>query len=213
MFAIYDVEGRRFRDTLEKLRQVRRFNASKNNAHADLTEDGSLPESDELSYPEAELIANNKAIQAYRNTRHLSQSEPVYHAYQVMSHPVKSLSMEMSIFDAYLYFQKYGYQQMPVISPEHRIVGLLTVKDLMRFIIIDGEQTHYISGKRIEDIISKEVITADPVSDIRRIAKMMYEYHVSAVPIVNDKDVLVGIVSRTDILRTVMNDPPLNIWS
>ena len=41
----------------------------------------------------------------------------------------------------------------------------------------------------------------------------MQEYHLNAIPIVNDRDVLIGIVSRSDILRAVMNDPPLTMWS
>ena len=34
----------------------------------------------------------------------------------------------------------------------------------------------------------------------------------SAVPIVNDSEHIVGIVSRNDVLRAVMTDPPLSLW-
>ena len=61
--------------------------------------------------------------------------------------------------------------------------------------------------------MSKEVITSDPVSDIRRIAQVMQQYKLHAVPIVDEQDALIGIVSRSDILRALINDPPLNIWS
>lgn len=61
--------------------------------------------------------------------------------------------------------------------------------------------------------MSKQVITADPVSDIRRVAQVMQEYHLSGVPIVNDQDKLIGIVPRSDLLRAVTNEPPLNMWS
>lgn len=213
MFAIYDIEGRQFRNTLEKLRQVHKVQTGKKNSHAGMTEDDNLYKDNPATDKQEELIVSNRAIQAYRNIRHLSQREPVCHAYQVMSHPVRTIAMDMDIIDAHLYFQQQGFQQMPVISPQQRIVGILTIKDLLQFIIIDGDQTHYISGKRVKDVISKEVVTADPVSDIRRVAQMMQEYHVSAAPIVNDQDALVGIVSRGDILRAVMNDPPLNMWS
>jgi len=213
MFAIYDIEGRQFRNTLEKLRQVHIVQTGKKNSHAGNTEDDTPHKDNATTDKQEALIVSNKAIQAYRNIRHLSQREPVCHAYQVMSHPVSTIPMDMDIIDAHRYLQEYGFQQMPVISPQQRIVGMLTIKDLLQFIIIDGAQTHYISGKRVKDVISKEVVTADPVSDIRRVAQMMQEYHVSAAPIVNDQDALVGIVSRGDILRAVMNDPPLNIWS
>ena len=34
----------------------------------------------------------------------------------------------------------------------------------------------------------------------------------SAVPIVDDGGQLLGIVSRGDILRAIVNDPPLSLW-
>ena len=61
--------------------------------------------------------------------------------------------------------------------------------------------------------MSPGVITADPVSDIRRVAQVMLEYHLQSVPIADDQDKLIGIVARSDILRAVMNDPPLTMWS
>ena len=90
---------------------------------------------------------------------------------------------------------------------------MLSVEDLLQFIIIDGEQVRYLRGKRVADAMKQEVITADPVSDIRRVAQVMQEYHLHGVPIVDERDALIGIVSRGDILRAVVNDQPLNMWT
>jgi CBS domain-containing protein len=102
---------------------------------------------------------------------------------------------------------------MPVLSVEQRIVGMLSIEDLMQFIVIDDGHVRYVEGKRVADAMSQQVITADPVSDVRRIAQVMLEYHLYSVPIVDEMDKLIGIVARSDILRAVMNDPPLNMWS
>lgn len=144
---------------------------------------------------------------------HINQREPVYHADQLMSYPVSTVRMEMDILAARRYFQQQGFQQMLVVSARQRFVGMLSVQDLLQFIIIDGEQVRYLRGKRVADAMSREVISADPVSDIRRVAQVMREYHLHGVPIVDEQDALIGIVSRSDILRAVINDPPLNMWS
>jgi CBS-domain-containing membrane protein len=154
MFAIYDHEARRFRDTLEQLHKIRSI----------CVEAGSMFQPNALS--SAQLAIPNKAIQAYLEMRHLKHREPVCHAYQLMSHLVKALNMDMSIIEAQAYLQEHSLQQMPVINAQHRIVGMLSLKRLLQFIIIDNEQ-----------------------------------------------DALVGIVSRGDILRAVMNDQPLTVWS
>ena len=56
------------------------------------------------------------------------------------------------------------------------------------------------------------VVSADPITDIRRIAWVMLEHQVDGVPIVNEMQVLVGFVSRSDILRAIITDPPLSLW-
>lgn len=214
MFAIYDIQGRSFRDTMENLRKVRETQASaqaRSRLNADEPESALI--SGNTSGETRKTPVSGKAIQAYREMRHLSVREPVYHAYQLMSYPVRTVSMAMGIIDAQHHFQQLGFRQMPVISAEHRIVGMLSVEDLMQFIIIDDGKMRYVEGKRVADAMSPEVITADPVSDIRRIAQVMLEYHLHSVPIADERDRLTGIVARSDILRAVMNDPPLTMWS
>ena len=99
------------------------------------------------------------------------------------------------------------------MSARQRLVGMLSVQDLLQFIIIDGDHVRYLRGKRVADAMSQEVITAEPVSDIRRVAQVMREHHLQGVPIVNEQDALIGIVSRSDILRAVAHGSPLSMWS
>jgi CBS domain-containing protein len=214
MFAIYDVQGRRFRDTLENLQKVRQGQASQGiKLWSNTSHDETLPIPNSASGKPSSTAISSKALQAYREIRHLDRREPIYHAYQLMSHPVTTLPMEMDILSARRRFQELGFQQMPVISAQQQIAGLLSIQDLLQFIIIDGDLVRYLGGKTVADAMSKEVITADPVSDIRRVAQVMQQYHVHGVPIVDEQDALIGIVSRSDILRAVINDPPLNMWS
>ena len=42
---------------------------------------------------------------------------------------------------------------------------------------------------------------------------VIIDYHLNAMPIVNEQDRLIGIVSRKDILQAVINDPPLNLFT
>ena len=215
MFEIFDIEFRRFRSTLENLRKVKAAQATSetplwSNSAGD---DTRAIAGDTTSSHKREPAISSKAVQAYRETRRLNQREPIYHAYQIMSHPVCTVPAELGIIEAQRYFQEHKLQQMPVMSRQQRIVGILSVEDLLQFIVIDDGQMQYVGGKRVADAMSHEVITADPVSDIRRVAQVMQEYHLDAVPIVDEQDALIGIVSRSDILRAIMNDPPLTMWS
>jgi CBS-domain-containing membrane protein len=214
MFAIYDIEGRRFRDTLENLRKIQEVkHSARVHSSYKASEGEQRPISRTTSAESGGVPVSNKAVLAYREMRQLNRREPIFHAYQLMSNPVSTVSIEMEILAAQRYFHQQGLRQMPVMSMEQRIVGLLSIEDLLQFIIIDDGHIRYVEGKRVADAMSQQVITADPVSDIRRIAQVMLEYHLHSVPIVDELDTLIGIVARSDILRAVMNDPPLNMWS
>jgi acetoin utilization protein AcuB len=55
-------------------------------------------------------------------------------------------------------------------------------------------------------------VAAAPVTDIRRIAAVMLDKGVDGVPVVSEAGRIMGIVSRGDILRAVVTDPPLSLW-
>jgi len=57
------------------------------------------------------------------------------------------------------------------------------------------------------------VVCADPVTDIRRIAHVLIETGLTALPVVNESQKLLGMVSRGDILRAAVADPPLSLWA
>ena len=92
MFAIYDIEGRRLRDTLENLRKVREIETSQG---MQLRSNGSEDETQSIpgtaSGKTGGAVVPDKALQAYRETRHLHQREPIYHAQWMMGHPVSTV--------------------------------------------------------------------------------------------------------------------------
>ena len=93
MFAIYDIEGRRFRSSLEQLERVRATEAGHRLTLAE------QPSDDALGPAPISL----KAKQAYRQMLHLTEREAILHAYQLMSHPVATVQASGST----LWFQRW----------------------------------------------------------------------------------------------------------
>jgi CBS domain-containing protein len=214
MFAIYDIQGRRFRDTLERLYKVREAQPG----HGPLwTREHAQP-----PYPPgagathrggAESPVSRAAQQAYREMLQRHEREPIHHAYQLMSHPVVTIRADLGVAAAKDRFRKQRFHQFPVLNAQLRIVGMLSERDLLRFLLLQDDPAHTVRGQDVAHAMSRAVITADPISDVRRIARVMLEFHLGAMPIVDEADALVGLVSRSDILHAVVSDPPLNLWS
>jgi CBS domain-containing protein len=51
-----------------------------------------------------------------------------------------------------------------------------------------------------------------PGTDLRRVAALPLDTGLPGVPVADDSGDVLGFVSRTDLLRALATDPPLDLW-
>lgn len=219
MFSVHGVTGQTFRGSLEHLIQVP---GALSTRHAR----GVNREGEELG-AEFELVRRRleggheqapdpryaEAAAAYARTlQPATQRESVRHAYQVMSHSVLTLRPEDTVVAAWHLLAARGVRQAPVIEPARGVVGLISERDLLTVIDLVGKTPVGALERSVREVMASPVICADPVTDIRRIARVLLETGLTALPVVDEAGGLAGIVSRGDILRATVADPPLSLW-
>lgn len=206
MFSIYGMTGQVFSGTLEAMNRVYPLARVRNTR-------GVAQEGDEIGVENMATPLQQDAVRAYRRMLPDDlERGPLIHAAQIMSHPVTVLNHNSAVADAWRLFQRRGIHQAPVLDDAHRLIGMVNERDLLTVIDIDGEHVLEYLKRRVSDVMTSPVIASVPVTDIRRIATAMLEGGLSAVPIINESEIIVGIVSRTDVLRAVMTDPPVSLW-
>ncbi len=156
------------------------------------------------------LTYAEKTYRESMEVRH--EPEQVYHAYQIMSSPVKTITAGMKIAEAWNYFKESNVCHMPVLSAEGKIIGIVSDRDLLSHLIISDEHVVNRTDEIIGNIMNREVITAGRSTDIRRIARVMFEEHIGCMPILDDYRHLEGIITRSDILHAIINIPQLKLW-
>lgn len=64
------------------------------------------------------------------------------------------------------------------------------------------------------DVMTRDVITVTPTTTVQEIARLLYERHISGVPVVDDEGLVVGIVSEGDLIRHqgAIGDSPRSWW-
>jgi len=137
---------------------------------------------------------------------------PLYHAEQIMQRNVISVFADDDAGDAWSTLHAHSIHQAPVLDITKRLVGIVSERDLLAVINIDGGRVIDSGARQVRDVMITPVVSTVPVTDIRRIASVMLDNRVDGVPITNDSGNLVGFVSRTDILRAVIVEPPLSLW-
>lgn len=155
---------------------------------------------------------NDERINSYKKIANMDTSEPIYQVKDIMTKDVFTIDTKASIEESYNLLKEYGVMQIPVISTERKIIGLISKKIILNLLMADMDNSTAILNRTLEDIFLPEVITTDPISDIRRVAKVMIDYKLDAIPVVDD-DILIGIISKTDILKAVSHLPKLQLWS
>lgn len=92
-----------------------------------------------------------------------------------------------------------------IVVGKGKVVGIVTERDILRKIVEtskDPEKT------KVSEIMSKKLLVAAPNMDVVDAAKMMLQRKIKKLPIVTNKK-LVGLVSLTDIVRTVRIEPEI----
>lgn len=141
---------------------------------------------------------------------------PAILAKQIMTSPVVSIALEASIAEAWKLIHQRRFRHVPVVNSDQRIVGILSDRDLWRE--ATGIHTHHeaesipLSDLNVQAVMTDRVLTSHPDTEIRTIARVLFEERIGAMPIVDDVGTPMGMITRSDILRTVMNQVPFELW-
>ncbi len=121
---------------------------------------------------------------------------------QVMSRPVLATTERASVQDIASQLVRAGISGMPVADSEGNIVGIITEYDIVNAILDDLK----LDSLRASELMQKEIITLDVEADISEALKIFKEKHIVRVP-VTENGKLVGILSRIDALKGILEEP------
>lgn len=207
MFSLYGLNGPVFTgplDAMDRLRQARRVSGVR---PIDEGGAGGAVAAASIGSP------REQAIVAYRQMLHGDlERGPLYHATQVMNAPVVTLAAGDAVARAWRVLRDRRIRQAPVVDAAARLVGIVSERDLLTAIDLEGDLVIETLQRQVADVMTTPVVAAAPATDIRHIAAVMLEQGVDGVPIADEAGRLIGFVSRSDILRAVVTDPPLSLW-
>lgn len=124
---------------------------------------------------------------------------PTLLARDVMTKPVIAIGAEATIADAESTMTKYQINVLPVVDGRERYLGLLSRETVQRALF------HKLGRTAIADLKQEDAYSAAPGTPFREIERHMIEGNQRFVPIL-EKGKVVGVVTRTDLLRTLHDD-------
>lgn len=119
---------------------------------------------------------------------------PALTAAQVASKPVLTINSDLTIAEADDLLNEHNFKGCPVFE-DKALVGIVSRRDLRKG--LRSELGH----APVKGFMSRSVISASPKDSLPELRRIMVEENIGRVPILDDSNNLVGIVTRSDILR------------
>ncbi|MEP9409974.1 MAG: CBS domain-containing protein [Candidatus Brocadia sp.] len=101
-------------------------------------------------------------------------------------------------------------RHLPVVKGEN-IVGILTQRDLYRASLTSiltnwKENKEFLDSIRVSEVMTKNVITISPDATVEEAAQIMIDKKVGGLPVVKDKNKLIGLITETDVLQYFVDE-------
>lgn len=230
MFSVYGKVGRMFNGTLEELRRigpnsalkaVRGVRAIGQEAVDHIGVDSLNPRGDGGGGPPhlpADVL-HKSAVAAYEQTRHAPASRHALTLVDaIMSPSVLTIPDTFTVEKAWAALGARDIGQAPVVNAQGVLVGLFTRGELLRANRLPKADSHPLvwrafMAQSVADVMWSPVASVALGTDIRRVARVLLDTRLPGLPVVDGDGVVIGFVSRSDILQAVVADPPLDLWT
>ncbi|RZB15307.1 CBS domain-containing protein [Streptomyces sp. F001] len=112
--------------------------------------------------------------------------------------------------------EQWKVSALPVLEGEGRVIGVVSEADLLpKEEFRDRDMSLYEQRQRLSDVAKAGAVTAEqlmstpavtvhPDVTLAQAARIMAVKHVKRLPVVDDEDMLQGIVSRADLLKVFL---------
>ncbi len=112
----------------------------------------------------------------------------------IMTKDIASLRSDDSLEHAAQLMKQYNCGSLPVCTQD-KLIGIITDRDITVRSVAAGED---ISHKKVGDVMTNEVVFANPETDVNDAARIMSDRQIRRLPVVENNS-LIGIVALGDI--------------
>jgi len=131
---------------------------------------------------------------------------------RIMTEAVVAIDADRPVSEVLDCFFQYPIHHLPVVR-DGKLAGMLSSADVMKLEFfapkMTADRARYIDNRlTIDQLIGQPVVSLKGGASLGEAAERLIEAGVHAAPIVDEADHVLGIVTTTDIIRSLLHGPP-----
>jgi len=125
-----------------------------------------------------------------------------------MTAKVITIDEDVSIVKASKLMKEHGMQHLPVMK-NSRLLGIISDRDLKEAQSSNAtslhiHELHYLLEKlKVKEIMPRKLYTTNAETPVDKAAALMLKHNISALPVVDNKGNLEGIITKGDVFRAM----------
>ena len=125
-----------------------------------------------------------------------------------MSSPPVTITPDTPFQDALKLMNDHGFRRLPVVNKKGELVGIVSERDLLyaspspATSLSVWELNYLLSKIHAREVMTEKVITTTPDTPIEDAAHLMADNKIGGLPVVDEHNRVVGVITETDIFKT-----------
>lgn len=135
----------------------------------------------------------------------------------IMSSPPVTITMDTTMEQVRAIFEARGFHHLIVVEEDNRCVGVLSDRDLLHtvspFVGKMAERPSDVNSlkRKAHQVMSRKLISVRPNTQLRAAARIMLDYNISCLPVVNPGRRCVGIITIRDVVRWAIRSMDIDL--
>ena len=127
---------------------------------------------------------------------------------EIMSKDLVTIGMDDSLKTVKAIFDNASIHHLLVVESD-KLFGVISDRDLLKALspnigtLAETNRDTITLNKRVHQLMTSKLVTLTPDSEISDVIEIFNNHDVSCIPVVDDKDKPVGIISWRDILKAI----------
>ncbi len=129
-----------------------------------------------------------------------------------MARKMTTVDKATGILEAQSLMQRLEIRHLPVVDEDNHLVGMITDRDIRSVLPYeltrgkgDPKERDKFAHMKVGDTMSTDLLTVSPTHTLQDALLLIEKKKVGAIPVVDDDNKLVGILSVRDLLRAFIN--------